>query len=75
MLSKLFNRQEYAARILLFSAISSQTQAVIPVREENVAQVRQGEVIQVKYLPGKPGSVIYQQTLKVKVYAHSHSAS
>ena len=41
-----------------------QAQAVIPVREENVARVRQGEILQVKYLPGRPDSAIYQQTLK-----------
>lgn len=39
-----------------------QAQAVIPVREANLARVRQGEVIQVKYLPGRPDSVIYHQT-------------
>ncbi len=38
-----------------------QAQAVIPVRDENIDRVRQGAVIQVKYLPGKPGSVIYHQ--------------
>jgi hypothetical protein len=38
-----------------------QTQAIIPVREKNIDRVRQGEVIHVKYLPGKPDSVIYQQ--------------
>ncbi len=38
-----------------------QAQAVIPVREENIVRVRQGEVIQVKYLPGRPDSVIFHE--------------
>lgn len=38
-----------------------QAEAIIPVREANIARVRQGQVIQVKYLPGIPGSVIYHQ--------------
>jgi hypothetical protein len=37
-------------------------EAVIPVREENVSRVRQGEVIQVKYLPGVPNSIKFHQT-------------
>jgi hypothetical protein len=36
-----------------------QAEAIIPVRAENVARVRQGAMIQVKYLPGKPDSVIF----------------
>jgi hypothetical protein len=42
-------------------AASFRTEAVIPVREENVSRLRQGEVIQVKYLPGVPNSVIFHQ--------------
>lgn len=38
-----------------------QAKAIIPVREENVARVRQGEMIQVKYLPGRPDSVIFHE--------------
>ena len=41
-----------------------QAEAIIPVREENVPGVRQGEVIQVKYLPGRPDSVIYHQAVE-----------
>lgn len=39
-----------------------QARAIIPVRDENVGRVRQGEIIQVKYLPGKPDSVIFHQS-------------
>jgi hypothetical protein len=34
----------------------------IPVLEENVKNLHPGEVIQVKYLPGKPDSVIFHQS-------------
>jgi uncharacterized Zn finger protein (UPF0148 family) len=36
--------------------------AIIPVREENVKSIKPGEVITVKYLPGRPDSVIFHQT-------------
>jgi hypothetical protein len=39
-----------------------QARAIIPVREENVARIHQGEIIQVKYLPGNPDSVIFHQS-------------
>ena len=39
-----------------------QAEAIIPVREANIARVRQGQVIQVKCLPGIPGSVIFHQS-------------
>jgi hypothetical protein len=42
-------------------APSFQAEAFIPVRAENVSRLRQGAVIQVKYLPGEPGSVIFHQ--------------
>jgi hypothetical protein len=35
--------------------------AIIPVRDENVKSIHAGEVIQVKYLPGRPDSVIFNQ--------------
>ena len=35
--------------------------AIIPVRDENVNGIHTGEVIQVKYLPGRPDSVIFNQ--------------
>jgi len=37
------------------------TQIVIPVLEDNVERVKKGEIIQVKYLPDVPGSVIFHQ--------------
>jgi hypothetical protein len=43
-------------------ATSFQAEAIIPVREENISRLRQGEVIQVKYLPGVPNSIIFHQT-------------
>jgi len=36
-------------------------QTVIPVLEENIEKVKKGEVIQVKYLPGQPDSVIFHK--------------
>lgn len=44
------------------SGASFQSKVIIPVREENITRVRQGHVIQVKYLPGKPDSVIFHRT-------------
>jgi len=42
------------------------TQTVIPVLEDNVERVKKGEIFLVKYLPGKPESVIYHQEQKKK---------
>jgi hypothetical protein len=38
-----------------------QAEMILPVREKNLPRAREGEVIQVKYLPNRPGQVIYFQ--------------
>jgi len=51
----------YALQVMPESEPPFQSQTVIPVLEENVERLKKGDVIQVKYLPGQPDSVIFHR--------------